>query len=154
MLMRVLAGLIALSMFSMALADDFRERWDRFRLLNECQPVDLSVGVEGDAEEFGLSEEMVATAARSRLRAASLYDQNSYPYVLVYVHIAARAFSVSLEFNKLLYDEISEQAFSATTWSTGSTGTHGSDAQYVLSSVYRHTDKFIDEYLRVNEEAC
>ena len=39
-------------------------------------------------------------------------------------------------------------------WESGSTGTRASNPSYVLSSVARHTDKFIDEYLRVNANAC
>lgn len=42
----------------------------------------------------------------------------------------------------------------ATTWKTGTTGTHGFDAGYVRDVVARHLDEFIDEYLRVNENAC
>ena len=34
------------------------------------------------------------------------------------------------------------------------TGTNGGDPGYVLSLVSQYTDKFIDEYLRVNEDAC
>ena len=39
------------------------------------------------------------------------------------------------------------------TWNTGFAGTHGGNAGYVLSSVSRDADKFIDEYLRVNTES-
>ena len=36
----------------------------------------------------------------------------------------------------------------------GSTGTHGGDAGFILSAVSQHLDKFLVEYLRVNEENC
>ena len=36
----------------------------------------------------------------------------------------------------------------------GSTGTHGDNASYILSSASQHVDKFIDEYLRVSADAC
>ncbi len=42
----------------------------------------------------------------------------------------------------------------ATTWGVGSTGTHSRNPNFILSSVSQHTDKFIDEYLRVNADAC
>ena len=40
------------------------------------------------------------------------------------------------------------------TWQSGSTGTHGTDSSFILSNVSRHLDKFLAEYLRVNEEDC
>ena len=40
----------------------------------------------------------------------------------------------------------------AATWDRGVVGQGG--GAYILSSVSRLTDKFIDEYLRVNESAC
>ena len=40
------------------------------------------------------------------------------------------------------------------TWHLGTLGTHGDTAAFILSGVSRHTDKFIDEYLRVNADAC
>ena len=42
----------------------------------------------------------------------------------------------------------------AKTWDVASTGTHGQDPNFILSSVAQETDKFIDEYLRVNADAC
>ena len=33
-------------------------------------------------------------------------------------------------------------------------GTHGKDLGYILSSVSQIADRFIDEYLRVNADAC
>ncbi len=42
----------------------------------------------------------------------------------------------------------------AATWETGSLGTHGGDAGFILQAVAEHTDKFVNEYLRVNDEAC
>ena len=42
----------------------------------------------------------------------------------------------------------------ASTWDSGSIGTHGNSAAFILSGVSRHTDRFIDEYLRVNADAC
>ena len=43
---------------------------------------------------------------------------------------------------------------SATTWEIGSLGTHGGDAGFILQGVAEATDTFVNEYLRVNAEAC
>ena len=42
----------------------------------------------------------------------------------------------------------------ARTWDVASTGTHTQNPNYILSSVTLYTDEFIDEYLRVNADAC
>ena len=88
------------------------------------------------------------------------------PRLWVEVHVVSRAFNVRVEFWKKVIDPMMEQAFptndrdmvrasfNATTWVTGSTGTHGGDGTYVLSAIRQHMDEFLDEYLRVNEPAC
>jgi len=62
--------------------------------------------------------------------------------------------SIRFEYKKVLYDPASERHWFAITWDLGRTGTHGSDSGFILSAVSEDTDKFIDEYLRVNEDAC
>ena len=42
----------------------------------------------------------------------------------------------------------------STTWRIGTYGTHGGDAGYILQALSEKLDKFILEYLRVNESAC
>ena len=43
---------------------------------------------------------------------------------------------------------------SAETWSSGSTGTHGRNSSFILGAVSKHLDKFLVEFLRVNESDC
>ena len=42
----------------------------------------------------------------------------------------------------------------AATWHRGSIGMHGDRPSSILSAIALYTDKFIDEYLRVNADAC
>ena len=42
----------------------------------------------------------------------------------------------------------------AAVWEQGSTGTHRRDASYVVGSVSQLLDRFLAEFLRVNESAC
>ena len=42
----------------------------------------------------------------------------------------------------------------ATTWHSGSTGTHGRSSSYILGALSQHLDKFLVEYLRANENDC
>lgn len=125
-----------------------------------------------DAADIGLTEEAIKVAVRSRLRSARIYydvsarslfrrsylgrPQNFKRPLFLYisVHVVGAAFSVGVSLKKDFRDASSGETGSATTWETGSTGTHGRSGNYILSSVSRHMDKFIDEYLRVNAEAC
>ena len=134
---------------------------DYFQLWHACQPVPLRVEpMPAAAVEMGLTREAIATTVRSRLRAARLYSSEDTPSRRPYLYVnvttvnRTRAFSVTFHFFKWLPDPITELESFATTWTTGMVGVHGGDAGYVLSSVSRKTDEFIDAYLRVNEAAC
>ena len=59
-----------------------------------------------------------------------------------------------LEFNKRVSDSLSGESFRAATWHSASTGTHGRDADYILQGLSEGLDRFVLEYLRVNEAAC
>ena len=66
----------------------------------------------------------------------------------------AALFSIDPSFYKPFHDPVADAWGFAATWSTGFTGTHGSRADFVVSSVSQIMDGFLDEYLRVNEAAC
>lgn len=156
-------GLCAAAMMlsASAFAEEVSD-WDRFQLWNECRPVELFVNFEGDtakdADDFGVTKRAVEVAVRSRLRAARLYteDQNkaALSSVLVTVDIFDSAYGTHFEYRKFMRDLATEVASTASSWSTRVIGTHGRDATYVLDTVAQDTDTFIDEYLRVNADAC
>ena len=132
------------------------EASDRFDLWNTCEPMGLFIGsLDEDAADIGLTKEAVETAVRSRLRAARLYrDSRGVPLLSVKVWVTRRAYSVKLDYLKWLRDSASGEDGGGTTWSSGSLGTHGRDSGFILSSLSQVTDRFIDAYLRVNEDAC
>ena len=72
----------------------------------------------------------------------------------VNVNVSGRAFNLTLAYKKLLYDQVADETNFATTWDSGAVGTHGGDAAYILSTLAGHMDRFLVEYLRVNESAC
>ena len=132
---------------------------DRFALWNDCRPVRLLVqNLINDAADIGLKKEAISVAVRSRLRAARLYTaEMGWPpssWLYINVNIVGAAFNITVEYNKWLTDSISGEPGWAATWSKGSAGTHGRNSGFVLSGISRFTDSFIDEYLRVNEDAC
>ncbi len=129
---------------------------DRFELFSDCQPIYLLVeNLSPAAVEIGLAKEAIQAAVESRLRSAQLYNpEASTPFLYVYVHVVGIAFHIDLEYNKQLLDLASGLTSRAITWSTGTTGTHGRDASFILASVSELMDLFLVEFLRVNEEAC
>ena len=129
---------------------------DRFELFSDCQPIYLIAGdLTPAAVEIGLTKEAIQAAVESRLRSAQLYNpEASTPFLYIYVHVVGIAFHIDLEYNKQLLDPASGLTSRATTWSTGTTGTHGRDVSFILAAVSELMDLFLVEFLRVNEEAC
>ena len=135
--------------------DLFMSIYEHFQLWNDCQPIGLIVeGMGKDASDIGLEEEALTRALRSRLRSARIYDANASSSLYVQVSVVRAAFSIKMSYYKPMTDQASGATFSATSWDTGSTGTHGRNSGYILSAVSEHMDKFIDDYLRVNSDAC
>ena len=136
--------------------------YDRFRLWNECKPLYLLVRNQDEgAKKIGLTKQQLEIAARSRLRAARIYsaEVKSGPQVFYYVNAdigKGGTFLVSVELWKWLKDElrVTTGLWPATTWDTYGYGTHGQDPTAIVSLVSQLTDKFIDEYLRVNADSC
>ena len=139
--------------------DDF----DRFQLWNNCEPVKLIVeDLPADAGKIGLRREDIQTAVRSRLRSARIFNPLARPYLYVHVNVVGRAFGIDVSLNRRV--QIMEPFWekrgtapltgNATTWVVGGTGTHGGASSYLLSAVAQFIDKFVDEYLRVNADAC
>lgn len=137
---------------------------DIFELGHNEDPCDGKVkllveSMNKDAKPIGLTREAVITTVRSRLRGARIYDADAVPYLYVNVNVAGKAFNISVRFNQRFFKpgvdgEPTSLDGYATGWDTAVAGTHGSDSGYILQSVGEKTDRFIDEYLRVNEEMC
>ena len=133
------------------------EQYERFRLYTSCAPVALLVeGLPTNATEIGLFEDDILTTVRSRLRGARIYSSEAMhgPYLYVNVNVAGLSFNISVELRKPVTDLETELTSPATTWNTGTTGTHGQESDYILQAIGRLMDIFIDEYLAVNESAC
>lgn len=129
---------------------------DRFKLFFMCSPVSLDVALQLDDTEFDLTQDRVATAIRSRLRAARIYNAEYVePWLDVHVHVIGNAFSLDFVLSRWLLDPVVSQSEGpAVTWSVRATGTHANDPQYIVSALTEYTDRFIDDYLRVNEASC
>ncbi len=157
MMKKIFFSMMALSLISaLPAASQTVSDSDKFKLWNECKPVRLVVeGLSEDADKIDLKKENIAVTVRSRLRGARIYTGDLvFPYLYVVVSVVGKGFSINLELDKFVHDPLSGQSGIASTWLSGGTGTHADDPGYILSAVGKATDKFIDEYLRVNAPAC
>ena len=154
---------------------------DRFRLFTGCEPVRIGyVTIQDEEGDLDLSAERVETAVRSRLRGARIYYSGpttaeaaremagenplreglfrlrleKAPILGVYVNVVGQAFNLDVRMLQEVYNTNVDRDGLATTWSASVTGTHRQTSSFVLGTVSEVMDNFIDEYLRVNEEAC
>ena len=171
-----LAATIALSVFApvSAIAQDadippeLQDQFDRFQLWNFCWPMPLSVFVNDAAPDPEEGKTRVETVVRSRLRAARIYldwseitskDWSGQLWASVdAIGEDLRAYTVVVEFRRPLQHKGNPAiSGSATTWSASSFGYLGSSYDFwddMIQTVSEKTDKFIDEYLRVNAPGC
>ena len=106
--------------------------------------------------------------AANRLRAARLYDTTGTDleqqmdevfgspdaHLYVAVGVIGDVFSVEVSYRKVLYDSVSDRYGPAAVWGLVGYGTHGGNARSILLSVSEFLDRFLVEYLRVNEAFC
>ena len=127
----------------------------RFELFTDCGPMGLVVeDLPEDAAGIGLTEDSIRAAAESRLRSARLYSEASDQYLYVNVNVSGHAVNISLEYNKRVLDPLSGLGGFATTWNSGAISAYGRDQGFILSGVSQHLDRFLVEFLRVNETSC
>ena len=132
---------------------------DRFKLFNNCEPMYLLASVFDDDKEtansIGLTKDRVQFAVESRLRGTRLFRSDIGSSALeVNIDVLGRAFNVTLHYNKTLFDSVSGRNSLAATWQKGMIGTHGSGADFIISTLSALMDQFLTEYLRVNDPAC
>lgn len=148
---------LTLSLFvSETTGETLREQLKHFKLFAKCQPIDLLIeGLPPDASKINLTRESIQITAESRLRSARLYHSEARYTLYINVNMVGPAYSVSLDFKKPVRDFFSNDLFGmATTWNIGSIGLHGSNGGFILSSISQLMDRFLVEYLRVNEKSC
>lgn len=151
-----IAVFLCFSSMSAFAEKDAKNTFKGFQLFSNCEPIYfLAEKLLPNALEISLTEDSIQNAVESRLRSTHLYGEkvlNTHLYVNV--NVVGRAFSISLEFNKQVFDPFTGTAGQATTWRHGIDGTHGNDPVYILSTLSQGMDKFLAEFLRVNGEAC
>ena len=64
------------------------------------------------------------------------------------------AFYVLVALMKPFVDIVSGEVGFGRTWQSSSVGLYSSGADFIVQALSEHMDRFILEYLRVNEDAC
>lgn len=141
----------------------------KFRLFNDCQPIELLIGVSlGKDNRVNLTETELRNFIESRLRSARIPVELNEPgkstrmvdHLYAGVNTIGISVRIELEFNKVLDDPLSSTYGTAITWETGMLGHFGiSDSveenkALILSGFQEHLDEFITEYLRANQKYC
>ncbi len=150
----VFVAMLGCALPAPAASQDVPDSYARFQILNECKPMGLVVNLH-DGAALSLTRERIRTLAESRLRAARLFSDDLLPaHLEVNVRVLGLAFAVEIRFSKVLYDPVSNEAWPSETWRNSAIGTHGRDGDYIMQFLSEGMDRFLVEYLRVNEGAC
>ena len=113
------------------------------------------VELPDDAKEMGITKDRIQTTVESRLRGSRIYGESGPPFVYVNVNTKGSAVSIRVEFRPAVIRVGFEHLGFASTWNIASIGTFRENASYsIVQTVAEYTDKFINEYLRVNAPAC
>lgn len=153
--------------------DEFHPFHPRFHLGGDCQPMALLVhtltpqtiteALSLYPANFQLENIDVETAVRNRLHAAHVPIIKPSPSVSsglsVFVRVVGETFEIDIRYRKRLIDPISGEAGLVKTWELSDPAyviprAHNGDPEYILYWVSKYTDKFIDEYKRVNGGTC
>ena len=149
---------------------------ERFELFNRCRPMWLLVEeLPEDASAIGLTEDAIRATAESRLRAARLYQSEERwlespdkARLNVTVSFLASPFRrlnqrqgttfgaslINVDFWRRLPDPRNGTSGMALTWRNASVYGVTDNSGSVLSFLSQELDRFLADYLRVNEAHC
>ena len=142
---------------------------ERFELLNSCLPVRLYVALREFAAPDALLSNLQPKAeavARSKLQYAGLYHPGSVnlvsPALYLLLFLKYEEFEIHTSYRKRVVDNVTNVSGYIITWKLELVSDpdfvisrkHNTDPEYVLHWVAKHTDRFIEEYRRVNADAC
>ncbi len=116
-------------------------------------------GLDADAGEIGLTKDRIQTRVKLRLRSAGLTPGNDFSKnrtaLHVNVNVIGDAFSIAVEYKRWVEFTTGNRRYRhvAITWDSGTTGTHSrTGAAFIMNSLDRQLDKFLNAYLKVNQK--
>ncbi len=158
MMLTVAAVLVAMPSAAEEVTD-----FDRFRLWNECRPIYLAAGsFQMDRETLGLNNEEFTALARMRFEASDAAhllrpDDEERDWQAPAVEFWGlqgedKPLYVTATFYKPVMDIASGVTVRRETWKNW--GDRYNGEKHPVEKLVDQVDTFIDEYLRVNAEAC
>lgn len=111
---------------------------------------------EDQSRKIGLTNEAIENEIEPRLRAAYLFKANASQYLSINVNLSAfgNFFGSSLSLNRYVNDMGFGIGGFVTVWNTSTIGMHDGDSKPILGAITLLLDKFLTNYLRVNEREC
>ena len=148
-------------LFLLGVKNSFAEEGTGMELANYQQPGILVEQLSGEAKKLALTEKMIEAAVIFKLKQAELEpralnkDADSYgdAYIYVNVSLVGVAFTVTLALNRTVLYKTGDTYYvlnSNPTWIRSITGTHANNRKFVLQSVSKILDVFLDEYFEAN----
>ena len=118
--------------------------------------VKVVVNVRDKGSPFGEAfKEKIRTECESRLRQAGLEpvpQKDTGEYLRVNLGVLSRTMAINLDFMRFVAFSAEEKIYTAeaSTWESGTFGTHGNKEELVISSLDGRLDLFVKEYLKAN----
>ena len=132
---------------------DWIEKTERFALFTECQPLNIRVLID-DASTFNVDRQVqLHSILVSRLRERQLYQQGGKGGLTLQVIIADEDGVIGLGYAKSFYDPLTAYIDEGITWFQFYL-LEGTTDRILTRRALWLLNRFIDDYLRVNEPAC
>jgi hypothetical protein len=115
-------------------------------------------GLSADAGSIGLTKERIRTRVELKLRSAGLTPSNDVnknnAYLYVNIGVIRNAYNISVEYKRLVDFTTGNLRYQkmATTQNFSNAGMHGNDAAYIMNVLNILLDRFLNEYLKVNQK--
>lgn len=131
------------------------DAYDRLRVFNDCSDIQPTVKMSGDDLPTMATHvyEMTKAVIENRLRATGLYTKEGGTELVFSAQISRGSLHTDLSFHKPMADSYSEEVILLPTWRREFTQTYddGMDIPYAAGVFI---DKFMHDYLEVNEVPC
>jgi hypothetical protein len=129
--------------------------YEKFQFYNKCSLVSLAALLNEEAKKLGITEREIRNLAKSRLRSARIYDEESISTLIVAIEVSKKSptYSTNIVFNIPVRTYWGEKG-PAGTWTRGGWGMHEGNHNYILSTLPQYIDEFINLYLKVNQKDC
>ena len=111
-----------------------------------------------DAGSIDLTEDRIRTHVELRLRSAGLTPgddlMKNKAFLYVKINVRGAAVHLAVEYARRVVFTTDDRPYRyvAKTWQSVGVGTHAGDTAYIMEGLDAHLDRFLNEYLKVNQK--